>query len=128
MSKIRNFPSLAIILLIALFLLAGCTSSRSYTFAVDTGDKIEIGMNTTGGYSLTSKLPIEFSKDDEVLSQGTFGIAEVYNTYSQNVEKDSSVNVIEEKENSSIKYLFYEFDEREYNYIIKINNSDTCFI
>ena len=36
--------------------------------------------------------------------------------------------MIEEKSKDNIKYFFYEYKGSEYNYIIKIKDSDTCFI
>ena len=121
------------LLFITLLCLTGCRKFKSYTFKVETGDKIKIKMETSGGYNITSELPIEFSKDSEVLSQGTFTKAEVYDTYKSTLEFQSGVEIIEEKENDNIEYLFYKYDNTvsnitEYDYIIKIKNSNTCFI
>ena len=61
---------LIIIAFITVMMLSGCefTKSKSYTFDVETGDRITVKMDTSKKYDLTSDLPIEFSKDDEVLS------------------------------------------------------------
>lgn len=85
-------------------------------------------MDTTGGYNLTSNLPIEFSKDDEVISQGTFAQEYAYDEYYKLVKNGSDATIIEEKSNDNIEYFFYEYDDSEYNYIIKIKNSKTCFV
>ena len=122
--------ALIIIAFITTIILSGCefTKSKSYTFEVETGDKITVKMDTSNKYDLTSDLPIEFSKDGEVLSYGTFAKEEAYDYYYNIVENDSSCELIEEKSNKSGDYFFYKTDSGEYNYIIKIKDSDTCFI
>ena len=128
--KSKKIIMLLVLVLAIVLVLTGCEkkSNKSYTFNVETGDKIEIKMDTTGGYNLTSKLPIEFSKDDEVISQGTFGPEYTYDEYYKLVKDGSDATIIEEKSNDNIEYFFYEYDNSEYNYIIKIKNSKTCFI
>lgn len=46
-----------VIIGIMLFTLTGCVSTKSYTFDVETGDKIEIELDTSDGYDITSNLP-----------------------------------------------------------------------
>lgn len=128
--KNKKIIMLFVLVLAIVLILTGCEkkSNKSYTFNVETGDQIEIKMNTTEGYNLTSKLPIEFSKDDELISQGTFAQEYAYDEYYKLVKNDSDATIIEEKSNSNIEYFFYEYDDSEYNYIIKIKDSKTCFI
>ncbi len=128
--KSKKIIMLFVLVLAIVLILTGCEkkSNKSYTFNVETGDQIEIKMNTTEGYNLTSKLPIEFSKDDELISQGTFAQEYAYDEYYKLVKNDSDATIIEEKSNSNIEYFFYEYDDSEYNYIIKIKDSKTCFI
>ena len=121
---------LIIIAFITVMMLSGCefTKSKSYTFDVETGDRITVKMDTSKKYDLTSDLPIEFSKDDEVLSYGSFAKEEAYDLYYNIVKSDSSCELIEEKSNKNGDYFFYKTDSGEYNYIIKIKDSNTCFI
>lgn len=128
--KNKKIIMLFVLVLAIVLILTGCEkkSNKSYTFNVETGDQIEIKMNTTEGYNLTSKLPIEFSKDDELISQGAFAQEYAYDEYYKLVKNDSDATIIEEKSNSNIEYFFYEYDDSEYNYIIKIKGSKTCFI
>ena len=128
--KSKKIIMLFVLVLAIVLILTGCEkkSNKSYTFNVETGDQIEIKMNTTEGYNLTSKLPIEFSKDDELISQGTFAQEYASDEYYKLVKNDSDATIIEEKSNSNIEYFFYEYDDSEYNYIIKIKDSKTCFI
>lgn len=119
-----------LIAVIATAIFSGCefNSSKSYTFEVETGDRITIKMDTSKKYDLTSSLPIEFSKDDEVLSQGTFATAETYDAYYQLVKSDSTCTIIEEKSNKNGEYFFFKTESGEFDYIIKIKDSNTCFI
>lgn len=107
-------------------LLAGCTTNKSYTYAVETGDKIKITLDTTNGYSLSSDLPFTVSKDDNPLSQGTF-IQESY--YEQYVNAaNTQGQIIDSGSDNNIEYVFYSYNNSEYNYVIKIKNSNTALL
>lgn len=128
MKKIVSLLVLGCILITMAILLTGCETKKSYTYDVETGDKIKITLKTTGGYNMTSDLPIEFSKDDDVISKGSFGKEELYDTYVEAIKDEDDAEIIEEKSNKTIEYVFYEYNNKEYNYIIKIKDSNTCFI
>lgn len=78
-----------------LLTLTGCTTNKSYTFNVETGDKIKVGLNTTDGYDLSSDLPFTISKDGETLSQGTFIKVSYYDEYVKVANTDSLVKIID---------------------------------
>ncbi len=120
----KIFVTLAIIGTV-LFTLTGCSTSLAYTFKVETGDKIKIELNTTGGYSMTSNLPFVISKDEESLSQGIFISSDQYDQYISSVNNDSNAKIIENTTKDGIEYTFYSYNNSEWNYIIKINNSNT---
>lgn len=128
MKKVRSLIILSILLSTIMLTLTGCHKEKSYTFNVETGDKVKVKLDITDGYNMTSELPIEFSKDDKVISQGTFGQEEAYDMYNQIITEDSKSTIIEEKSKGNIEYMFYEYNNSEYNYIIKIKDSKTCFI
>lgn len=128
MKKLYKVTILACILGIFVLALTGCTKKKSYTFKVETGDNIEIEMTVSGGYDLTSELPIKFTEDDEVLSQGIFAKEEAYDQYYDVIKEDPKATIIEEKSKKDIDYVFYQYDDDEFNYIIKIKDSNTCFI
>lgn len=121
------------IMILMVMILSGCktTKTKSVTFDVETGDKIEIKMNAKNGYSLTTTTPVDFKKDDAVISTGSFMKSEYYDTYIQTVKYNRSIKVIEEKSKDNIEYIFYEYENQygatEYDYIIKIKNSKTAF-
>lgn len=120
----KVFMSLAIIG-VMLLTLTGCTKSKSYTFTVETGDKIKIQLNTTDGYDLSSDLPFKISKDGNTLSQGTFITIDGYNQYIEAVNSDSNAKILDSKTKDGISYTFYSYNDSEFNYVIKVNDSNT---
>ena len=123
----KVFMSLAIIG-IMLLTLAGCTTTKSYTFSVETDDKIKVELNTTDGYDLSSDLPFTVSKDGKTLSQGTFMEVSYYDEYVNAANTDSLAKVIDQGSKGEIEYVFYSYNDSEYNYIIKVKNSNTGII
>ena len=116
------------ILLVGIMMLAltGCTTNKSYTYTVETGDKVNITLNTTDGYDLSSDLPFAISKDGNTLSQGTF-IQESY--YEQYVNAaNTQGQIIDRGSNDNIEYVFYSYNNSEYNYVIKIKDSNTALL
>ena len=116
------------ILLVGIMMLAltGCTTNKSYTYTVETGDKVKITLNTTDGYDLSSDLPFAISKDGNTLSQGTF-IQESY--YEQYVNAaNTQGQIIDRGSNDNIEYVFYSYNNSEYNYVIKIKDSNTALL
>lgn len=105
--------------------LTGCRSYKSYTYTVDTGDSIELRLDTTGGYDISPDLPFVISKDGETISQGSFVTAEAYDYYLALVESDSGAEIIEQKSKNGVEYIFYSVNDREYDYVIKITGSNT---
>lgn len=120
----KVFMSLAIIG-VMLLTLTGCTKSKSYTFTVETGDKIKIQLNTTDGYDLSSDLPFKISKDGNTLSQGTFITIDGYNQYIEAINSDFNAKILDSKTKDGISYTFYSYNDSEFNYVIKINDSNT---
>lgn len=108
-----------------LLTVTGCTTSKSYTWDVTTGDSIKIKLDSTGGYDITSELPFTISKDDQTLSQGTFITIAGYNQYMDAVDTDPTVNVIDSGSKNGITYTFYSVNNSEFNYIIKVDGSNT---
>ena len=105
--------------------LSACTSSKSFTFDVETGDKIKVELNTSDGYDLSSNIPFEIRKDDKVLSQGTFIKLDYYDYYIDVINEDPDSYLIDSGSNNNIEYVFYSYNNSEYNYVIKIKNSNT---
>lgn len=111
--------------LACLFIITGCTTSKSYTYNVETGDTIKIKLDTTDKYDITKDLPFTITKDGKTLSQGTFLTSDGYDQYILAVNTDSSAKIIESKTENGLEYTFYSYNDSEYNYVIKIVDSNT---
>lgn len=105
--------------------LTGCTTTKSYTFDVETGDSIKVKLNTTDGYDISSDVPFAVFKDGEMLSQGTFITMAGYNQYIDIVNSDTNSKVLDSGTRDGITYTFYSYNDSEYNYIIKVDDSNT---
>lgn len=108
----------------------GISTSKAFSFNVNTGDKIKVSLNTSDGYDIDSNIPFNISKDGENLSQGTFITMYGYNEYMNLAASDSSIKVLDSGSRSDIEYTFYTVynsNEKcsEYNYIIKVKDSNT---
>ena len=100
----------------------------TYEYNVTTGDKISVKVDTTGGYKTTSDLPFEITKDGEVVSQGTFIQGDAYEQYLVSVEKDENAKVLDSGKKDGNEYLFWSYNDEEYDYAIKIADSDTGLV
>lgn len=119
--KLRLF----LLAIVAIFLVTGCTTSKSFTYTVTTGDKIKVELNTTDGYDISSNVPFAISKDGETLSQGTFITLDGYEQYLEAVRSDSNAKIIDNGNKNGATYMFYSYNNSEFNYIIKVNGSQT---
>ncbi len=79
------------------FALTGCqtSTSKSYTFSVETGDSIKVSLNTADGYDITSELPFVVSCDGNTLSQGTFIVADGFELYKEMINGDESAVILD---------------------------------
>lgn len=117
---------------VMLVLLTGCDSSsngvkssKSYTYNVETGDKVKITLDTSNNYNITSSLPFTISKGDEDLAKGIFLDETGYKYYKKATESGANVTIIDSGSKDNIDYIFYNYNDTEFNYVIKIKNSNT---
>lgn len=115
---------------IIIFLISGCTTTKSYIFKVETSDNIKITLKTNNGYDISSDVPFELKINKKNISYGFFITTESYNEYQDLINSGSNVELIESNSNNDIDYIFYKYntDIPEYNYVIKIKNSNTGII
>ena len=113
------------VIFILTLILTGCTTSKSFIYKVQTGDSVEVKLDTSNGYKLSSDLPFTISKDNTKLSQGTFITMDGYNQYIELVNNDTNSKIIDSGNKNGITYTFYAYNNSEFNYVIKINNSNT---
>lgn len=134
----RKGARLAALSLALVLLLAACStfSSTSLTYHVDNGDVVTVTLDTKTGYKQTTDVPFAITKDDEEIVQGTFGYASTYDQYKELLDAaletdESGVKLIEASKKDGNDYLFYQYEGQvgtEYDYIIKIADSDTAVI
>lgn len=113
------------VIFILTLILTGCTTYKSFIYKVQTGDSVEVKLDTSNGYNLSSDLPFTISKDNTKLSQGTFITMDGYNQYIELVNNDTNSKIIDSGNKNGITYTFYTYNNSEFNYVIKINNSNT---
>lgn len=125
----RKFISLLVILSVTI-LIVGCevTSSRAYTFSIETGDSVEVSLDTTDDYGLTSDLPFVISQEDQTLTQGTFIHGEYYAEYVDIVDVDEDATLLDSGQKDGNDYVFWSYDDTEYNYAVLIGESNTGLI
>lgn len=130
MNKIRKLVACIVSLACVAALAAGCTtsSSMSYTFSVDNGDAVKITLDTSDKYKMTSDVPFTISQDGKELSQGTFIQGEAYEQYANVVQTDEKAVLLDSGTKDGNDYVFWCYDGKEYNYVIKIAGSNTGMI
>ena len=116
--------------LVMVFGLVACTfeTNMSYTFTVETGDKIVVKLNTTDGHSISSNVPFEVSKDGEELVTGIFLTEAMYNDYMDTIDVAYNVTVLDKSTKNGNQYTFVKFehdDFDEYDYFIFVGGSNT---
>lgn len=127
MKNLKSITLSIALLVVTALLLVGCTTTKSTTYSVETGDSIKITLDTSDGYDIDTKNPFTISKDEETISSGTFITLDTYEQYLDAVAGDASATVIDENSKNGVDYLFYRYDgdNTEYNYIIKVHDSNT---
>lgn len=108
-------------------LAVGCTtsSSLSYTYTVDNGDSVKVTLNTTDKYKITSSVPFKIMHDGEELTQGTFIHGDAYEQYKSVVQNDEKSVLLDSGTKDGHEYVFWCYDGMEYNYVVKIADSNT---
>lgn len=129
--NMRKIITVVLILVCIMICFTGCLNKdsskthKSYTFSVDTGDKVNIKFDITNGYDINSKVPFEIYLDENLLSQGAFIKADEYEKYLSIVKSDVNSKLIDSGEKDSNKYIFWSYEESEYNFAVLIDNSNT---
>lgn len=127
----KKFLKYVIASLLFSILITGCTTTKSYTFKVETGDKIKVELKTNDNYDINSEVPFTISKDEEKVCQGTFIKENTYGDYKSSIS-GSTANILKEDSKKGIEYIFYsyynDYGTTEYNYIIRIKDSNTGVI
>ena len=114
-----------------MILFVGCgnaKTSKTYTFNVETGDSVKVKLDTSDKYNITSEVPFEISQDGDVKSQGTFIFGEAYDQYKDVVDTDENAELLDSGNKDGNEYVFWSYNDSEYNYAILIEGSSTGLI
>ena len=109
------------LILVMVFMLLGCSvsTSKSYSFDVETGDRIKVTLDTSGDLSLSQKDGhFIVTEEDEEILEGIFIHEAGYKAY-VDMQKDEN------------RYYMYEFDGTmgtEDNFVMWIDDSNTGLI
>lgn len=92
----------AAVLLVAAMSACSTHSSKSYTFKVETGDKIKIEMDTSGDYSFAQEEGrFRVEKGEDEILQGMFMTKEGYDQY-QTLKDSKEVKILADGEKTAI--------------------------
>ncbi len=118
-----------------LFAMAGCNahSSMSLTYNVETGDSVEVEVDTTGGWKLTTEDGIFYINDEneETVLMGMFIDKDYYDMYTANLSMAQGVTMLEEDEENGLDYALWEIvgtDIVELDYVGWLTDSNTGVI
>ena len=114
-----------------MILFVGCgnaKTSKTYTFNVETGDSVKVKLDTSDKYNITSEVPFEISQDGDIKSQGTFIFGEAYEQYKDVVDTDENAELLDSGNKDGNEYVFWSYNDSEYNYAILIKGSSTGLI
>ena len=120
-----------LMLAVAVMLTLGAcsaSSSKSYTFNVETGDTIKVKLDTSNGMSLSQKDgQFTVKKDEENILQGMFIHETGYNSYLA-IKGQQGMRVLEDTEKDGNTYYMYEIEGEsgtEENFVVWIRDSKT---
>lgn len=135
LQKIKPAAVLTALLLLTL-LLTGCSAraSKSAIFTVTNGDNIQVQVDLRAGYNLKMEVPFKIMKGEEVILNGTFAEAELYDTYYQLVLEDPDSMLLANEDDGDITYFYYKSANEdaaegwEYDYFVKPADTKTVVI
>lgn len=130
MKKMSRNMCCCILSVLLLTLLYGCSasSSKAFTFSVDTGDSVEVRLDTSGSYDLSSDVPFVISHEGNTLSQGAFMPAESYEQFVEAIESDENAILLDSGTKDGNEYIFWSYNDTEFDYAILIDGSNTGIV
>lgn len=118
--------SLKIFIFLAIFiLLTGCKSSKMVKFNVSNGEVINVTLDTTNGYDISSEIPFYVIKDAKKMCQGEFIVIDSYDQALIELKSNSEVKILDKGARDDGDYIFYSYNDSSWGYIIKLKKSST---
>ena len=87
------------------------TSSKSYSFDVSTGDKVEVKLDTSDGYDLTQedgRFTVKSAEGEDLL-QASWATAEDFDSYVETVKNDRNAEINIEEDD----YIYWDYTEED---------------
>lgn len=130
MKKMKKGMAAAACMIAAFIGLTGCSTSVSLTYNVDTGDTVEVTLDTTDNdLSLGEEdNVIMVTEDDDTILSGAFVYQDICDIYEEMTKADDAAEIIEEDSANGLTWLFYSVDGLsgvESNFIVWIDGSNT---
>lgn len=130
--KLKRISFILSLCLILMLSLTACTSSKSFTFQIENGEKIKVTLNTTDGYNLLQKDgTITIQKDDTNILAGFFLTSEGYEQYADMVNSSSNVTIIKMTPEDAPTFYLYQLEGEagtETTFLFKVENAETGVI
>lgn len=127
-TKKKIFISTLTVLMAVLICACSFNSYMSYTFNVETGDSVNVKLDTSNGLSLTQNGSyFNVMKDGKEILLGMFLTEDNYNDY-MSLEDSGDITVYEKGTDGNKKYMSYEcegVEGTEYDFIVWIDGSNT---
>ena len=126
LKRVLSVAALAVCLA-ALLTACSTESSKTYTYAVDNGDNIDITVDTEQDYDITSDVPFTISCGDESIFTGMFLYGDDYDTYRSVYDMEETAELIDEGEKDGNEYFAFALPN-EVDYFVRVAGSDTAVV
>lgn len=115
-------------IIISIFLFGDVNTKISYTYTIENGENVKLTLNSTGGYSIIDDSPILITKNDGVISKGKFISGSSLEVYEEGLALLDEIVYSTKEEKDNITYFYFNYNNTEFDYIIKIKDSDIGFM
>ena len=104
----KRLAYLAIIFCL-LFLFTGCRigNKKGYRFDAKTGDSINVFMDVSNDYDISSNLPFEISQNGLVITMGAFLTEEEYDTFSEEAKTREDIIIRDSGTKDGNEYISF---------------------
>ena len=118
-------------LIIVMLTFTGCGSKAAkYTYDTTTGDKIEMKLKNASDYKVSSEMPFEITKGDELQVMGQFISLKEYESARKEISEmeDSKMTIVEESKKNGNEFICWNYNNNEFLYLMKIKDSNTAVV
>ena len=116
------------VFILSIFVVTGCNKTISVTYNVQTGDKVEVVLNTKENYKLTTDVPFKINRGDDLVTIGQFLTEDGYQYYVSTIATDPKVSDKREDKKDDHTYVYWTYDNRSYEYLIYLKDSKTAVL